>query len=226
VSNLIKIAPSILSADFSRLGEEVLRIEKAGADYVHIDVMDGRFVPNITIGSLIVKAIRKLTGLVFDVHLMIEDPDRYIDSFVDAGADIITVHVEACAHLHRAVQKIKQHGKKAAVSLNPATSLSTLDWIIEDVDMVLLMSVNPGFGGQEYIESTAGKIRDLREMINKRGLNTDIEVDGGIDTNNVYEVTKAGANVIVSGSTVFTAPDIKEVINKFRENAYRSEGGK
>ncbi|MFZ5989069.1 MAG: ribulose-phosphate 3-epimerase [Bacillota bacterium] len=219
---MIKIAPSILSADFSKLGEEILRIEKAGADMVHIDVMDGHFVPNITLGPPIVKALRKVTGLLFDVHLMIENPDNYIDSFVDSGADIISVHAETCCHLHRTVQKIKQHGIKAAVALNPATSLSSIEWILDDVDMILLMSVNPGFGGQKYIESVTGKIRKLKEVIDGRKLNIDIEVDGGIDTNNIFDVASAGANVIVSGSTVFAAPDTVKIIKELRDKAYSS----
>lgn len=218
---MIKIAPSILSADFSKLGEEILRIERAGADLVHIDVMDGHFVPNITLGPPIVKSLRKVSGLEFDVHLMIENPDSYIDSFVDAGADVISVHVEACSHLHRTVQRIKQHGKKAAVALNPATSLSTVEWILDDVDMVLLMSVNPGFGGQKYIEGVTRKIKELKSIIKGRGLNIDIEVDGGIDTGNIYCVTEAGANVIVSGSTVFAAADTPKIIQELKGKAYK-----
>jgi ribulose-phosphate 3-epimerase len=218
---LIKIAPSILSADFSKLGEEILRIEKAGADLVHIDVMDGHFVPNITIGSPVVKSLKKVTGLMFDVHLMIENPDSYIDAFVDAGADIISVHAEACRHLHRTLQRIKQLGKKAAVALNPATPLSSIEWVLDDVDMVLIMSVNPGFGGQKYIEGITRKIELLKNLIKTQGLNIDIEVDGGIDTGNIYSVTKAGANVIVSGSTIFSAKDTAKIIKELRKNAYR-----
>ncbi|NLP14443.1 MAG: ribulose-phosphate 3-epimerase [Clostridium sp.] len=218
---MIKIAPSILSADFSKLGEEILRIEKAGADLVHIDVMDGHFVPNITIGSPVVKSLKKVTGLMFDVHLMIENPDSYIDAFVDAGADIISVHAEACRHLHRTLQRIKQLGKKAAVALNPATPLSSIEWVLDDVDMVLIMSVNPGFGGQKYIEGITRKIELLKNLIKTQGLNIDIEVDGGIDTGNIYSVTKAGANVIVSGSTIFSAKDTAKIIKELRKNAYR-----
>jgi ribulose-phosphate 3-epimerase len=218
---LIKIAPSILSADFSKLGEEILRIERAGADLVHIDVMDGHFVPNITIGPPVVKSLKKVTGLLFDVHLMIENPDSYIDAFVDAGADIISVHAEACRHLHRTIQKIKQLGKKAAVALNPATSLSSVEWVLDDVDMVLIMSVNPGFGGQKYIEGVTRKIESLKSLIKTRGRNIDIEVDGGIDTANIFDVTKAGANVIVSGSTIFSAKDTAKIIKELKENAYR-----
>jgi ribulose-phosphate 3-epimerase len=218
---LIKIAPSILSADFSKLGEEILRIERAGADLVHIDVMDGHFVPNITIGPPVVKSLKKVTGLLFDVHLMIENPDSYIDAFVDAGADIISVHAEACRHLHRTIQKIKQLGKKAAVALNPAASLSSVEWVLDDVDMVLIMSVNPGFGGQKYIEGVTRKIESLKSLIKTRGRNIDIEVDGGIDTANIFDVTKAGANVIVSGSTIFSAKDTAKIIKELKENAYR-----
>jgi ribulose-phosphate 3-epimerase len=218
---LIKIAPSILSADFSKLGDEIVRIDRAGADLVHIDVMDGHFVPNITIGPPIIKALRKVTKLPFDVHLMIQDADKYIDSFADAGADIITVHAEASLHLHQTLQKIKKHGIKAGVSLNPATSLHSIEWVLNDVDMILIMSVNPGFGGQKYIETTTQKITDLRNMLLSKGLNTDIEVDGGIDLSNIYEITKAGANVIVSGSTVFNSPDTSKIINDLREKAFK-----
>lgn len=218
---LIKIAPSILSADFSKLGDEIVRIDRAGADLVHIDVMDGHFVPNITIGPPIIKALRKVTKLPFDVHLMIQDADKYIDSFADAGADIITVHAEASLHLHQTLQKIKKNGIKAGVSLNPATSLHSIEWVLNDVDMILIMSVNPGFGGQKYIETTTQKITDLRNMLLSKGLNTDIEVDGGIDLSNIYEITKAGANVIVSGSTVFNSPDTSKIINDLREKAFK-----
>ncbi|HHV60794.1 MAG TPA: ribulose-phosphate 3-epimerase [Clostridiaceae bacterium] len=218
---MIKIAPSLLSSDFSKLGEEIKKVEMAGADYIHIDVMDGHFVPNLTIGPPIIKCLRKTTNLVFDVHLMIDNPDVYIDDYADAGADIITVHVEATKHLHRVVQKIRQRGIKPAVSLNPATSLATLDHILPDVDMVLLMTVNPGFGGQKFISSCVDKISMLRKMIEERKLNVDIEVDGGIDTENIYDVTRAGANIIVSGSTIFRSDDTEGVIRKLRENAYR-----
>ncbi|GAE86852.1 ribulose-phosphate 3-epimerase [Acetivibrio straminisolvens] len=218
---LIKIAPSILSADFSKLGEEVLRIERAGADLVHIDVMDGHFVPNITIGPPVVKSLKKVSNLPFEVHLMIENPDMYIESFADAGADIISVHAESCCHLHRTIQKIKQLGKKAVVALNPATSLCTVEWVLEDVDMILLMSVNPGFGGQKYISGVTRKIEELKRIIDSRGLHIDIEVDGGIDTENIHSVTKAGANVIVSGSTIFAAEDTVKIIQELRMNSYR-----
>lgn len=218
---MIKIAPSILSADFSCLGEDISRIEKAGADLVHIDVMDGHFVPNISIGPPVVKALRKVTALPFDVHLMIENPDNYIESFAEAGADILTVHVEACRHIHRTIQKIKQCGVKAGAVLNPATPLSSLEWILDDLDMVLLMSVNPGFGGQSFIGSATDKVRKLKAIIDNNHHNTDIEVDGGIGLSNIYEITEAGANVIVAGSSVFNAPDINQIIAELKERAYK-----
>ncbi|MCX7842942.1 MAG: ribulose-phosphate 3-epimerase [Clostridia bacterium] len=218
---MIKVAPSILASDFSKLGEEIIKIDKAGADLVHIDVMDGHFVPNITLGPPLIKALRKVTTVPFDVHLMIENPDQYLDSFAEAGADIITVHVEAARHLNRTIQRIKQLGKKASVALNPATSLSTLDCVLEDVEMVLLMTVNPGFGGQKYIESATEKIRQLKAIIDRKGLNVDIEIDGGIDLNNIYRVTEAGANVIVAGTTVYAAPDARAIINELKEKAFK-----
>lgn len=219
---MIKIAPSILSSDFSRLGEEITRLDRSGADVIHIDVMDGNFVPNITMGLPIIKSIREFTKLPFDVHLMIENPDNYIDAFADAGADIISVHVEACRHLNRTLQRIRQIGVKTAVALNPATSLSTIDWVLEEVDMVLLMTVNPGFGGQKYIEEMTEKIRNLRAICNRKGLKTDIEIDGGIGLNNIHKTTEAGANVIVAGSAVFNAPDMAEIISELKEKAYKS----
>lgn len=218
---MIKIAPSILSADFARLGDEIIKIDKAGADLVHIDVMDGHFVPNITIGPPIIKALRRVTDLPFDVHLMITDADKYIDSFVDAGANILTVHAEGNFHLHQTIQKIKQHGIKASVALNPATSLQAIEWVLEDLDMVLIMSVNPGFGGQKYIEVTTQKIKALRDIAIRRNLKLDIEVDGGIDVDNINEITKAGANVIVSGSTIFNSPDTSKIIKELREKSFK-----
>ena len=209
----ILIAPSILSADFANLARDVSMVENAGADWLHIDVMDGHFVPNISFGMPVIKCARKTTKLPFDVHLMIENPDKYIEDFVKSGADIISVHQEACIHLHRTIQLIKKFGVKAAVALNPATPVSTLEYILPEVDMVLLMSVNPGFGGQSYIKSTTRKIADLRKMANDMGLTElDIEVDGGVDTVTYKEVREAGANVLVAGSAVFGAKDPAEVI--------------
>jgi ribulose-phosphate 3-epimerase len=214
---MIKLSPSILSADFSNLINDVLKVERSGADMLHIDVMDGHFVPNITIGPLIVEALRPKSNLIFDVHLMIENPDNYIPVFAKSGADIISVHAETCIHLHRTIQNIKSQGVKAAVALNPATPLSVLDYILEDVDMILLMTVNPGFGGQSFIKNSLEKISDLRAMIEARGLSIDIEVDGGINLNNLKEVVEAGANVIVAGSAVFGAENVEETVRRFKE---------
>lgn len=200
----IKIAASILSADFCRLGEQVAAAEVGGADYIHCDVMDGHFVPNITIGPLLVQAVRRSTSLPLDVHLMIEHPEQYIPSFAEAGAGNLTVHVETCPHLHRTVQQIRELGVGASVTINPATPLTTLEEILPYVDMVLLMSVNPGFGGQAFIDTTCHKIERLRETIEHRGLNIDIEVDGGVHTDTVPRIVEAGANVLVSGSAIFT----------------------
>jgi len=211
------IAPSILSADFARLGEEVQAVAKAGADVIHIDVMDGHFVPNITIGPLVVNAVRKVTDLPLDVHLMISDPDRYIGGFARAGADWITVHVEACRHLHRTIHAIKELGKKAGAVLNPATPLESLDFILDDLDLVMLMSVNPGFGGQSFIPSTLDKVRRLKAMIDQRGLAVGIELDGGIGPKTLGPVAEAGANIFVAGSAVFGQPDYKAVIAKMKK---------
>ena len=216
---MIKIAPSILSADFSRLGEDIQAVDRAGADYIHVDVMDGHFVPNITIGPLVVAALRKVTDKPLDVHLMIENPDLYIAEFAKAGADIITVHQEAVPHLHRTVQLIKSLGKKAGVSLNPATPVETLDVILDELDLVLVMSVNPGFGGQSFIPSALDKIRALRQRITQRGLTTELEVDGGVKVDNIREVVAAGADVLVAGSAVFNTDDYAATILALRENA-------
>ena len=213
---MVKIAPSILSADFSKLGEEILAVERAGADYIHIDVMDGHFVPNITIGPLIVDAIRPITKLPLDVHLMIENPDQYIEAFVKAGADYITVHVEACRHLHRTIQIIKSYGVKAGVVLNPATSVETIQHIIGDIDMVLLMSVNPGFGGQQFIPEVLPKIRKVKEMADQKGLTIEIEIDGGVNPETAKKCIEAGANVLVAGSAIYNQPDYAKAISQIR----------
>ncbi len=216
---MIKIAPSILSADFSKLGEEIIAIDMAGADYIHVDVMDGHFVPNITIGPQVVDAVRKVTNKPLDVHLMIENPDLYIPAFAQAGADIIVVHQEAVPHMHRTVQLIKSLGKKAGVSINPGTPVGSLEAILEDLDLVLVMTVNPGFGGQSFIESCLPKIEALRKMIDARGVAVELEVDGGVKADNIGRVTAAGADVFVAGSAVFNAPDYAQAIATLRKNA-------
>ncbi len=216
---MIKLAPSILSADFARLLEDVKKVEEAGCEYLHIDVMDGHFVPNITLGPNIVKSLRKDVNMVFDAHLMIENPDMYIKDFAEAGCDIIVVHQEACKHLHRTIQNIKSYNIKAGVALNPATPIETIKHVLKDVDMVLIMTVNPGFGGQSFIDSMIDKIRELKAIVDEQNLNIDIQVDGGIKPSNVADVVKAGANVIVAGSTIFNSSDIKETVIEFRENA-------
>ncbi|WP_066175110.1 ribulose-phosphate 3-epimerase [Bacillus marinisedimentorum] len=213
---MVKIAPSILSADFAKLGDEIKEVERGGADYIHVDVMDGHFVPNITIGPLIVEAIRPVTDLPLDVHLMIENPDRYIPQFVKAGADIITVHAEACPHLHRTIQLIKNEGAKAGVVLNPATSVDVIKHVIEDIDMILLMTVNPGFGGQSFISSVVPKIREAARLVDERNPKVEIEVDGGINPDTARTVTEAGATVLVAGSAVFNKEDRTGAIQALR----------
>ncbi|MCL4873953.1 ribulose-phosphate 3-epimerase [bacterium] len=214
---MMKISPSILSADFTRLGSELKALEDGGADYVHVDVMDGRFVPNITIGPFVVEAIRRGTRLPLDVHLMIEEPERYIDDFARAGSAIITVHVEAATHLHRAVQAIKGHGLRAGVSINPGTPASSLEAIIGDVDLVLVMSVNPGFSGQGFIPATLGKVSAVRRMIEATGREIELEVDGGIKAGNIRTVAAAGADVFVSGSGVFSTTDYAKTIAQMKK---------
>ncbi len=213
---MIKISPSILSADFARLGAEIRSVEQAGADYIHVDVMDGHFVPNITIGAPVVEALRRVTKLPLDVHLMIENPDLYIPDFAASGADIITVHQEAGPHLHRTIQLIHSLGKKAGVSINPATPASTLEVIVAEVDLILVMSVNPGFGGQSFIEAMLPKITQLREMIERSGRNIELEVDGGVKVDNIAEIAAAGADVFVAGSAIFNVPDYAAAIAALR----------
>ncbi len=215
----IKIAPSILSADFSRLGDEIRAVEAAGADLIHIDVMDGHFVPNITIGPLVVKAVRPITSLELDVHLMIEDPNRYLEAFAQAGADWLTVHVEACPHLNRTISRIKELGIKAGVSINPATHPQLLEYCMADVDMILVMSVNPGFGGQHFIYSSLEKICKIREMAEKSNKNLVIEVDGGVNEHTIAQVARAGADIVVAGSAVFGKTDYKMRIETLRQTA-------
>jgi ribulose-phosphate 3-epimerase len=226
VSQTLRIAPSILSADFGRLAEEVRAAEAAGADYIHVDVMDGRFVPNITIGPLVVRAVRAATRLPLDVHLMIVEPERFVEEFARAGADLISVHAEASPHLHRTVQQIRALGKRASVALNPHSSLDSLQLVLPELAMVLLMTVNPGFGGQRFIEAVVPKIRALREEINRRGLDVDIEVDGGIAPETVATVVGAGANVLVAGSAVFASPgkNYPAAIAELRRSAARASG--
>lgn len=210
------LSPSILAADFTCLGEQIREADEAGAQYIHFDVMDGMFVPSITFGMPVLSAVRKATGKVLDVHLMIENPERYIEEFVRCGADMITVHAESCRHLDRVITQIHQMGVKAGVALNPATSLSVLDYVLDKVDMVLIMTVNPGFGGQKFIESSCRKIKTLKEQIDREGLHTDIEVDGGINTETLPRVLEAGANIIVAGSAVFRG-DIRKNVQELQK---------
>lgn len=212
-----KIAPSILSADFAHLADEIKAVEEAGADIIHIDVMDGHFVPNFTIGPPIVAAIKKVARRPLDVHLMMTNPDDFIPEFVEAGSDYLTVHVETCAHLHRTVQSIKERGIKAGVTLNPATPISSVEPILSEVDLLLIMSVNPGFGGQKFIPSVMDKIKAVRRMIDARGLKVELEVDGGLRVDNVGAISSAGADIFVAGSAIFGSKDYKQTITKMRQ---------
>ena len=214
---VIKIAPSILSADFSKLGEDIVKLEKGGADWIHVDVMDGHFVPNLSFGPMVMKAIRHLTKVPFDVHLMMDNPMDFVDEFISAGADSITLHAEVLPHLHRSIAYIKDRGIKAAVSLNPSTPLQVLDYVLQNLDMVLLMAVNPGFGGQSFIPAMMQKIRDLKGKLDSINSQADIQVDGGITTDNIHQVVQAGANCIVAGSSVFSTGDPVSMIAKLRE---------
>ena len=218
-----RIAPSILSADFARLGEEVQRVEDAGADWIHIDVMDGAFVPNITIGPLVVEAVRRTTALPLDVHLMIEKPERYVTDFVKAGASTLSVHVEACPHLHRTLAQIREAGARASVALNPATPASAVEPVLSEADQLLVMTVNPGFGGQKFIEGTLSKIETLRGWIADRGLSVAIEVDGGVSEETIERAARAGADVFVAGTAVFGAPDYAHAIASLRRKASRAQ---
>lgn len=211
-----RIAPSILSADFAKLGQEINAVEQAGADWIHVDVMDGHFVPNITMGPLVVEAVRRTTDLPVDVHLMIEHPDRYIENFAQAGADYLSVQVEACVHLHHCIQLIKDTGTKAGAVLNPSTPLDTLNYVIDDLDYILIMSVNPGFGGQTFIPSALKKIRRLRELINAKNLDILVQVDGGVNSSTIADISAAGADVFVAGSAIFNQTDYKIAIEELK----------
>jgi len=219
----IRIAPSLLSADFGRLADEVRAAEAGGADLIHLDVMDGRFVPNITVGPLVVEAVRKVTKLPIDAHLMIVEPEKYVEAFARAGADVVSVHAEVSPHLHRTLQAIRAAGARPAVALNPSTPLDYLEWVLADCEMVLVMTVNPGFGGQRYVEACTDKVRRLRAAAEARGQALDIEVDGGIKPENVGAVAAAGANVIVAGTAVFGARDYGQAIRALRENARKAQ---
>ncbi|MBT2570232.1 ribulose-phosphate 3-epimerase [Planococcus sp. ISL-110] len=214
---MIKIAPSILAADFAKLGEEVLEVEKAGADWIHVDVMDGHFVPNISFGPIVLNAIRPLTKLPMDVHLMIENPDQYIEEFAKAGADFITVHVEACPHLHRTIQLIRSLGVKPGVVLNPHTPLETIQHVLEDIDLVLFMTVNPGFGGQKFIRSVVPKVKQLSDIIKEKGLSIEIEIDGGINEETIVACAEAGATVFVAGSAIYSKKDRAQALQAIRK---------
>lgn len=216
---MVKIAPSILSADFANLKNDIQVVEEAGADYLHIDVMDGHFVPNITIGPPVVKSIRKVSKLIFDVHLMIENPELYIKDFAESGADLITVHVESTYHLHRTIQMIKKEGIKAGAALNPATPISAIEDILEDLDLVLIMSVNPGFGGQTFIEGSIKKIEKLKELIDLNGFKALIQVDGGVNTDNISKLVSSGVDIVVAGSAIYNSKDIKETIRMMKERS-------
>ena len=220
----IRIAPSILSADFGHLHDEVSAVSEAGADYIHVDVMDGHYVPNLTIGPMIVEAVKRATDKPLDVHLMITNAELYLEDYAKAGADLIIVHAEACTHLHRALQVIRAAGVKPCVSLNPASPLSLIEHVLDDLDMVLLMTVNPGFGGQAFIDAVLPKVESLRKTLDARGLDVDIEVDGGIKVDNVHRAVSAGANVIVSGSGIFKTDDYAATIAAMRENAVAAQG--
>jgi len=212
-----KLAPSILSADFARLGEEIKAVEEAGADYIHIDIMDGHFVPNITIGPLVVETAKAVTTLPLDVHLMISDPDRYVQDFIKAGSDLLSVHVETCPHLQRTLTYIRELGGRSAAVLNPATPISTLEYVMDDLDMVLLMTVNPGFGGQKFIPTMLPKIQKMRALIDEKKLPIELEVDGGVNLENISQIAQAGADVLVAGSAVYKSADCKEAVRMMKE---------
>ena len=219
---MIKLAPSILSADFSQLAESVKAVENAGCEYLHIDVMDGHFVPNITFGAVVFEKLRKKSNMTFDCHLMIEQPDLYLEDFVKAGADIITVHQEACVHLNRTIHHIKELGCKAGVAINPATSPQALEYVLQGVDMVLIMSVNPGFGGQKFIPQSLDKIKKLKQMIDAKNYNVDIQVDGGVSVDNIHDIVTAGANIVVAGSAIFGKDNIQKAVSDLRDSTEQS----
>lgn len=219
---MIKLAPSILAADFTKLGDQVRRVEEAGAEYLHLDVMDGHFVPNITFGPSLVVALRKISDMIFDVHLMIENPDYYIEDFIEAGADLVTVHAETTPHLHRTIQVIKKKGAGAGVALNPSTHPETIRYVLGMVDQVLVMTVNPGFGGQDFIAEMIPKIETIRDMIAEAECRTEIQVDGGINAGTAYMVAGAGATILVAGSSVFRSPDPGEAVFKIRDSALKA----